>query len=255
METTVRILVAFGLTLLLVMLRLESQRFGTAEYDEPVAGRRTSIWTRLSWALLGIVGVVAILFIHPAPGIDLFLTVGDLAGGIFLGIVLALAGAAQAAALAWYHYHHLRLPDASDYPAAVGNEIVTAFLDEAVFRGALLGFLVFGGLDPNLAILTQAIVYTLATRLGAPGRDRYMFLLSIMVGLIGGWATLTTGGIGASFLGHAVTRVAVFLVTGHSGQPAPSGRESEDVERRRRTPDGWRAVSARDGARESGRDR
>ena len=82
----------------------------------------------------------------------------------------------------------------------------------------------------------------LATRLGAPGRDRYRFVLALAIGLIGGWATLLTGGIGASFLGHAITRVAVFLTTGHAGQPPARGTEVEDVERRRRTPEGWRAV-------------
>jgi hypothetical protein len=85
-------------------------------------------------------------------------------------------------------------------------------------------------------------MYVLATRLGAPGRDRYLFLLALVIGLVGGWATLATGGIGASFLGHAVTRVAMFLTTGHAGQPAPKGREIEDFEKRRRTPDGWRVV-------------
>ena len=58
---------------------------------------------------------------------------------------------------------------------------------------------------------------------GAPGRDRYMLVLSLVIGLVGGWLTLATGGIGAAFLGHAVTRFAVFLCTGHAGQVAPRG--------------------------------
>ena len=36
---TFRTVIAFGLTLLLVLLRLEAQRFGAAEYDEPIGGR------------------------------------------------------------------------------------------------------------------------------------------------------------------------------------------------------------------------
>jgi len=85
-------------------------------------------------------------------------------------------------------------------------------------------------------------VYVLATRLGAPGRDKYMFVLALLVGLVCGWATLLTGGIGAAFLGHAITRVAVFLTTGHAGQPPARGTEVEDVEKRRRMPEGWSAV-------------
>ena len=47
-----------------------------------------------------------------------------------------------------------------------------------------------------------------------------------------------TGGIGAAFLGHAITRIAIFLTTGHAGIPKARGTEDEEVERRRRTPDG-----------------
>jgi membrane protease YdiL (CAAX protease family) len=136
------------------------------------------------------------------------------------------------------------------YPGALLNEIATAFVDEAVFRGALLGFLVIVGVDANAAILAQALTYTLATRLGAPGGNREMFLLSLVIGLVAGWATVLTGGIAASFLGHAVTRVAVFLTTGHAGQPAPRGTEVEEIERRRRAPEGWRIVGGRDSGRE-----
>jgi hypothetical protein len=103
--------------------------------------------------------------------------------------------------------------------------------------------------NANLAILGSSLVYALCTRLGAPGRDKYMLVLALMIGLIGGWATLLTGGIGASFLGHAITRVAVFLTTGHAGQPPARGTEIEDDEKRRRTPEGWRAVD-RTGLRE-----
>jgi hypothetical protein len=247
-QAGLRTLVAFGLTLLLVMLRLEAHRFGAAEYDEPVAGRMPSIWRRLAWYVVGIGGVAAILWVHPAPGAGLFLAGGD--GGILLGFALAALGAGIAVGMAWWRYRHLRLPDVRAYPGALLNEIATAFVDEAVFRGALLGFLILGGVDPTLAVLAQAFAYTLATRLGAPGRNRSMFLLALIIGLVAGWATLLTGGIAASLVGHAVTRVAVFLTTGHAGQPAPRGTEVEEVERRRRAPEGWRIVAGRDSSRE-----
>jgi hypothetical protein len=245
---TLRTYIALGLTLLLVLLRLESERFGAAEYDEPVGGRPPSILRRLSWYFIGIGGVVAILWIHPAPGAELYLTTGE--NGIILGFGLAAVGAGIAVGLAWWRYRHLRLPDVAAYPGAILNEIATAFVDEAVFRGALLGFLVMVGIDPNIALLAQAFAYTLATRLGAPGRNRAMFLLSLVIGLVAGWATILTGGIAAAFLGHAVTRVAVFLTTGHAGQPASRGNEIEEVERRRRAPEGWRVVAGRDATRE-----
>ena len=244
METTLRILVALAMTGLLVLLRLDAERFGAAEYDEPQPGVSwLRGWSRrLAWYVVGVALVVGIIAVHPDPANGLRLAVGDRAGGVLLGVALGLLGVLQAIAMAWYRYRRIRFPDPSMYPGALTNEIVTAFIDEATFRGAVLGFLLWGGVDPNLAIIAQAIAYTLATRLGAPGRDRYMFVLSMAVGLIAGWATVATHGIAAAFLGHAITRVAVFLVTGHAGQPAPRGGEREDVERRRTAPDGWSPV-------------
>jgi hypothetical protein len=248
MENDLRVLVCLGFTLLLVMLRVEAQRFGAAEYDEPVRGVKPPFTRRLAWYILGVGGVLALVIVHPTPEFSLHLTVGDRAG-ILLAVVLAVIGVGQAVAMAWLHYHRLRLPDIAAYPTALANEVITAFIDEAVFRGALLGYLLWAGAPPNLAILAQAVVYLLATRLGAPGRDRYMFAVAGFVALVGGWATVLTGGIGAAFLGHASTRVAIFLTTGHAGQPPKRGTEVEDVERRRRTPEGWRAVD-RGGVRE-----
>ena len=249
MEEELRAFVAFGLTLLLVMLRAEAERFGVAEYDEPVSGHQPSLVRRLAWYTLGLGGVVAILFAHPAPTRDLYITGGG-GDGVLLGFLLAALGAGIAVGIAWRRYRHVRLPDVAQYPGALINEVATAFFDEAVFRGALLGFLIFGGVEPVLALVAQALVYTLATRLGAPGRDRSMFLLALVIGLVAGWATLFTGGIAASILGHGVTRVAVFLTTGHAGQPAPRGTEVEEVERSRRAPEGWRVVAGRDPTRE-----
>ena len=71
---TLRILVALALTGLLVMLRLDAERFGTAEYYEATRdGEKPRIRRRLSWYALGIGIGVAILIIHPKPQTDFFL--------------------------------------------------------------------------------------------------------------------------------------------------------------------------------------
>ena len=252
MITDLRVLVGLGLTLLLVLLRLEAARFGAAEYDEPVRGRRPSVLRRIAWYVVGVGGVLALLLVHPTAESSLHLQVGA-PSGILVALLLGGLGVSQAVGLAWFHYRRLRFPDVGAYPGALANEILTAFIDEAVFRGAVLGYLLWSTAghpaSVPIAILGQAVLYVLATRLGAPGRDPYMLVLATAIGLLGGWATLLTGGIGASFVGHAVTRVAVFLTTGHAGQPPARGDEIEDVERRRRTPEGWSAVD-RSGARD-----
>jgi hypothetical protein len=244
---TSRSLIAVGLTLLLAMLRLDAERFGTAEYYEVTgAGERPRVRRRLAWYGLGFGIAILILSIYPAARTDLFLGTGDRLGAVLGGIAFGGLGVLVAAGFASYRYHRIRLPAESSYPGGLLNSTATAFIDEVTFRGALFGLLLTGGVDPTLANLLQAIIYALTTRLGAPGRDRYLLVLTLGIGILGGWLTALTGGIAASFLGHAVTRFAVFLCTGHIGQTMPRGREVEEIEKRRRPPDGWRVIGSRE---------
>jgi hypothetical protein len=242
-EGQLRELVALGLAGLLCLLRLEAATFHAAEYDEPDAdGRRGNVRLRIEWYLLGFAMVASVLVIHPAPAQDLGLGLGDRGGALLGGLGLGAIGTAQAILFAHVRYARLRMPPLWSYPGAVLNAIGTAFIDEATFRGVVLGLLLLAGIDPALAILAQALLYVLATRTGAPGRSRYVFGLALFIGLAAGWLTTLTGGIGAAFLGHTLTRVAVFVCTGHAGQPAARGHEVEDSWEFRRPPDGWRQV-------------
>jgi hypothetical protein len=246
---TSRALIAVGLTLLLALLRLDAERFGTAEYYEVNdAGERPRLRRRLAWYGLGFGIAIMILTIHPTARTDLFLGPGDRLGAVLGGVAFGGLGALVAAGFANYRYHRIRLPAESSYPGALLNSTATAFVDEVAFRGALFGLLLTGGVDPTLANLLQTVVYALTTRLGAPGRDRYLLGLTLGIGFLGGWLTALTGGIGASFLGHAATRFAVFLCTGHIGQTMPRGREVEEIEQRRRTPEGWSVIGSREPA-------
>ena len=156
------------------MLRLEAERFGAAEYDEPRDGRPPSMVRRLTWYVLGAVLVIAVLAFHPAPASQLFLGSGARGTTILFGLLYGLAGAGQAVVYSWYRYGKLRLPEVGSYPGALVNDLVTAFLDEAIFRGALLGLMLLAGINSLAALTIQALVYVLATRAAAPGRDRYM---------------------------------------------------------------------------------
>lgn len=242
-----RVMIATGLAFLLVMLRLDAARFGTAEYYEATGhGEQPRIRRRLSWYALGFAIAIAILFIHPAPQTEFFLGSGDRFGALFGGLLYGAIGIIQAIAYATYRYNRIRFPEAFSYPGALLNTTATAFIDEVTFRGAIFGLLLSVGVNPSLANIVQALLYTLTTRLGAPGRDRYLLVLSLGIGLMGGWLTAATGGIAAAFLGHAITRFAVFLCTGHTGQTMPRGREIEEIEKRRRPPEGWRVIGTRE---------
>ncbi len=247
---TLRVLLVLGLTLLLVILRFDAERFNAAEYDDIDRwGRKPSLLRRLAWYLMGLIGVLAVLEVHPNPGIDLYLSLGDRLGTVILGLAYGSIGASLAVGIALYRYHRVRFPQVSLYPAKIVNAIATAFFDEAVFRGIVFGFLISTPLDPNLANVSQAMLYALATRLGAPGRPWYMLVTVLVIGLASGWLTGVTGGIGAAFLGHAITRIAIFLTTGHAGIPKARGTEDEEVARRRRTPEGWQVLGTREGDR------
>jgi hypothetical protein len=241
-----RYLIVVGLVLMLVMLRFDAQRFGAAEYDEAMRdGHLPSFRRRMAWYGLGIALVVTIAWVHPAAQRDLFLGSGQRLTTLVLGLAYGFIGALQAIAFAWLRYRHLRLPEVASYPGALVNSVATALIDEAAFRGALYGLLLTIGINPSTANVIQALLYALSTRLGAPGRDRYMLVLALTIGLAGGWLTSATGGVAAAFLGHAVTRFSVFLCTGHAGQVALRGTEPEEVEKRRRVPDGWRVIGTK----------
>jgi membrane protease YdiL (CAAX protease family) len=240
-----RVLMVLGLMLLLIILRFDAERFNAAEYDDIDRwGRKPSLLRRLAWYTLGIGGILLVLELHPDPAKDLYLSLGDRLGTVILGLAYGAIGVAVATGIALFRYGRVRFPPASLYPAKFTNAIATAFVDEAVFRGVLFGFLLATGMDPNAANVIQALLYALATRLGAPGRPWYMLVTALVIGLAGGWLTAVTGGIGAAFLGHSITRIAIFLTTGHAGIPKKKGTEDEEVERRRRTPDGWKVLSS-----------
>ncbi len=235
-----RELVTLGIACLLCLLRLEAASFSAAEYDEPSAnGRASTFRVRMAWYVLGLVLVVAALVVHPGPGRDLLLGLGDRTGALLGGLALGAIGTVQAVLFARYRYARLRMPPLWSYPGAVLNSLGTALIDEATFRGLVLGFLLLVGIDPALAVVAQALLYVLATRTGASGRSRYAFALALWMGLAAGWLAIVTGGIGGAFVGHAITRIAVFVCTGHAGQPAARGHEAEDSWEYRRPPDGW----------------
>ena len=246
MGGTLESLVILATVGLLLLLRFDAARFGAADYDdeESPGGLRTRLG-RMSWYLFGVLLIVAVYFLYPQPLTDLHLQIGDPRGLVFLaGIGLAIIGMLYAAAYAWWRYGDLRFPPGRRYPAGVLNAIATAFIDEATWRGIVLGLLLHMGVPIGLGIAFQAVLYALATRLGAPGRPRALLLLSLMTGLVGGWLTVATGGIGAILLAHAVTRFSIFVATGHAGQVTPSAAFDEEVveEDTKVTPAGWEVV-------------
>jgi hypothetical protein len=248
---TLESLILLAVIGLLIVLRFDARRFGAAEYDDEEAPGGLRTWLRrLSWYAFGLVLILVVYFLYPQPLSVLHLQMGTpRVTALLFGLMIGAAGAVYAFTYAWWRFGDLRLPPAHRYPAGLLNSLATSFIDEATFRGILLGLLLISNWPVELAIGFQAVLYALATRLAGRGQPLGMLLLSLGMGLAGGWVTVQTGGIGAAFLAHALTRFAVFIATGHAGQirGADSADEEDALEQTSGyTPAGWEVVSDRE---------
>ena len=219
MEGLLRDLIFYAFAGLLVLLRFDARRFSAAEHDNEDAEGGWRLWLRrLSWYGLGLVIVIVVYNLHPLPLSQLHLQLGiDTGQSLLAGLALGAIGTLIAISYGWLRFGRLRYPPPHRYPQALLSSIGTALVDEAAFRGILLGLLLAANWPLTYAIAFQAVLYALATRLSRPGMPLGMLGLALAVGLVGGWLTVETGGIGAAFLGHALTRLAVFVATGHAG--------------------------------------
>jgi hypothetical protein len=251
MAASIENLILLAVVGLLVILRFDARRFGTAEWDDEEAFGGLRTWMRrISWYAFGLILILVVYFLYPQPLTVLHLQMGNpRLNALLLGLVLGALGSAYAFGYAWWRFRELRLPPAHRYPAGVLNALITSFIDEATFRGIVLGLLLISNWPVELAIAFQAVLYALSTRLAGRGRPLGMLVLSLGVGIIGGFLTVWTGGIGAAFLGHALTRFAIFIATGHAGQiQGAASADAEDAldEVSPRTPAGWEVVTDRE---------
>lgn len=248
MEEALKALIFYGFVGLLILLRLDAQRFGAAEYDDEAATAWRDWARRLTWYGFALLLLAVIYWIHPLHLSVLRLRAGtDLGQALAVGFALAAIGALLAVTYAWVRYRDLRLPAPARYPAGLLTSVATAFVDEATFRGVVLGLLLAANWPIDLAVIFQAVLYVVTTRLAGRDRPIGMVLIFLLVGLVGGWVTIATGGIGAAFLGHALTRFAIFVVTGHAGQLRDVSTDLDDaVEASDLTPEGWEIVPDHD---------
>ena len=252
MQFNIETLIFLAVVGLLILLRFDARRFGAAEWDDEEAPGPWQAWLRrLSWYIFGLLLILVVYFVYPAPFTVLHLQIGTSRNtALFLGLALGGLGSLYAFGYAWWRFAELRLPPASRYPAALLNSVGTAIIDESIFRGIVLGLLVAYNWPAELAVLFQAVLYVLATRLAGRNRPMGLLLLSLLVGVAGGLVTLATGGIGASLLAHALTRFAVFIATGHAGSIRAAAAEAEEKEvfdeTDPHTPRGWGVVADRD---------
>jgi hypothetical protein len=210
-----------GFAGLMFLLRLDARRFGAAEWDTEQGTWRT--WApRISWYVAGLALSLLVFGFHPSPVSELNLTFApDRVVALFLGLVYGLGGTLLAFGVAWVRGGRLRFPVPERYPGGVLSSIGTAYFDEFLFRGVILGLLLGLGIADWLGVVAAAVLYAGAVRASSAGRGLLDTAVALIVGLASGLVVLMTAGIAAAMVGHAITRFALFLALGHPTRIAP----------------------------------
>jgi hypothetical protein len=199
---------------LMFLLRIDTRRFSAAEWDTQDGDWR--IWMgRLSWYAAGLALGLIIFALHPQPVAELNLVLGANRGeALTYGLLFGGAGIVAAFVLALLRNGRISFPAPVRYPGGVLTAVGTAFYDEWLFRGVMLGLLLQLGLPDWLAIVSAAFIYAFTVRAGTGSRGIFTLALWLAIGLVAGALTVTTLGIAAAFLGHAITRFALFMTMG-----------------------------------------
>jgi hypothetical protein len=210
-----------GFVGLMFLMRLDAPRFGAAEWDD--AAGNASIWlSRITWYAAGVALGLIVFALHPAPASDLNLAFAPERGeALFLGLLYGAAGTAAAFILAVVVNGRVVFPVPGRYPGGILAAVGTAFYDEFLFRGVLLGVLLSLGAPDWLAVGAAAAIYAGAVRASAGGRGLMASIVAMAIGLAGGVLVLLTAGIAAALMGHAIARFAAFMTTGYPPGAGP----------------------------------
>jgi hypothetical protein len=210
----VQYLLFIGMAAMMFLLRLDARRFSAAEWDTQDGDWR--VWMgRLSWYGAGVAFALLIFALHPSPVAELNLVLApDNGEALVYGLIFGGAGIAAAFVLAVLRNGRISFPPPIRYPGGVLTSVGTAFYDEWLFRGVLLGLLLSLGLPDWLAVVSAAFIYAFTVRAGTGSRGILTLGLWLGIGLVAGALTITTLGIAAGFLGHAITRFALFMTMG-----------------------------------------
>lgn len=203
-----------GFAGLMFVLRLDARRFGAAEWD--TADGEWRAWLpRLTWYAAGLALGLLVFALHPQPVSELNLSLApDRGEALFWGLLYGAGGVVAAFALAIIRNGRVSFSRPGRYPGGVVSAVGTAFFDEFLFRGVLLGLLLTLDLPGWLAVIGAGVIYAGAVRASTGGRGLLMLVVWLAIGLVGGALVLATLGIAAAFFGHAITRFALFLTMG-----------------------------------------
>ena len=207
---SLRLAIALGLTLFLVLLRFDSERITRSDYFR----YRTPWMGPVSYYILVIGFAIGIAIILPSGREQLFLTGGQTDEMLPVMLLFVAVALLNGVALAFLRYGGILPLPIELLPTRVLGAAANAVSEELQFRSIVLGMLIFAGLDPGWAIAVQALVYGLAHRRLWRDRDWYFLLGSVLLGWAAGVVTFETGSVIPAIVGHFAVTMALFAFAG-----------------------------------------
>jgi hypothetical protein len=211
-EESLRLSIAVGLTIFLVLLRFDSERIMRSEYF-----RYRFPWLGpASYYGLVIAFAIGIALILPNGRAHLFLTPGDPGVMVPLMLGFTVVGVLNAIAFAFRWYGGVTPLPTSLLPSRLLGAAASAVADELQFRSIVMGLLIFAGVPGGVttAVIVQALLYTLAQRRLWRERQIYFLVGSLILGYACGWATISAGSVVPAMVGHFVVIAALFSFAG-----------------------------------------
>jgi hypothetical protein len=207
---SLRLAIALGLTLFLVLLRFDSERITRSDYFR----YRTPWMGPVSYYILVIGFAIGIAVILPSGREQLFLTGGQTAEMLPVMLVFVMVALLNGVALAFLRYGSILPLPVELLPSRVLGAAANALSEELQFRSIVLGMLLFAGVPTGWAIAVQALVYGLAHRRLWRDRDWYFLAGSVLLGWAAGVATVETGSVIPAIVGHFAVTMALFAFAG-----------------------------------------
>jgi len=207
---SLRLAIALGLSLFLVLLRFDSERITRSDYFR----YRTPWMGPVSYYILVIGFAIGIAIILPSGREQLFLTGGQSDAMLPVMLLFVMVALLNGVALAFLRYGSILPLPIELLPSRVVGAAANAISEELQFRSIVLGMLLFAGVPTGWAIAVQALVYGLAFRRLWRDRDWYFLAGSVLLGWAAGVATVETGSVIPAIVGHFAVTMALFAFAG-----------------------------------------
>jgi hypothetical protein len=207
---SLRLAIALGLSLFVVLLRFDAERITRSDYFR----YRTPWMGPVSYYVLVIGFTIGIALILPQGREILFLTGGDPEEVLPVMLLFVAVALANAVALAFLRYGSILPLPLELLPTRILGAAANAVSEELQFRSIVLGMLLFAGVPAGWAIAAQAVVYGLAQRRLWRDRDWYFLAASVLLGWAAGVATVETGSVIPAIVGHFAVTMSLFAFAG-----------------------------------------